>query len=107
MAVKLLISIALGLSLAQMSMADSVQNEAGTELYKKHCAKCHGVEGKANTFRGWMSRAQKFTNSGWQEHTTDEEILDAIANGPGFMPSYKKKLSSEEIHSLLAVIRTF
>lgn len=107
MAVKFLIGIALGLSLAQISAADNSGDAAGAVLYKKHCAKCHGVEGKANTFRGWMSRAQKFTDANWQENTTDEEILDAIANGPGFMPSYKKKLSSEEIHSLLAVIRTF
>ncbi|MDY0248667.1 MAG: cytochrome c [Pseudomonas sp.] len=77
----------------------------GPALYSKHCAKCHGKEGRANTLRGWFTSAQDLTDPKWQAETLDSDILDALEKGPRSMPSYANKLSIVEQNSLLKVIR--
>ena len=77
----------------------------GAALYGKHCAKCHGKEGRANTLRGWFASAQDLTDSVWQAETSDADIIDALERGPRSMPSYAKKLSSSEQHALVDAVR--
>ena len=45
----------------------------------------------------------------FQQHTTDEEIVDAITNGlrKKKMPAFKNKLSPEEIQALVPFVRAF
>ena len=83
---------------------DSVTAD-GAALYGKHCAKCHGKEGRANTLRGWFTSAQDLTDSVWQAETSDADIIDALEKGPRSMPSYAKKLSSSEQHALVDAVR--
>lgn len=79
----------------------------GHDLYKEHCAKCHGKTGKADTFRGWITGSQDFTESDWDEKLTDEDVIKTIKEGPGRMPAFEKRLSQDEIQSLVQVIRDF
>jgi mono/diheme cytochrome c family protein len=74
-------------------------------LYDNNCAKCHGKDGRAKTFRGKLTGAQNLTDATWQEEIKDEDINDAITNGRGSMPSYKKKLSEEDVKALVGYIR--
>lgn len=76
-------------------------------LFAKNCAKCHGRDGRAKTFRGKIVGARDFTNAEWQSRVSDETLAASITNGRGSMPSFKKKLSDEEIKSLVNYVRKF
>jgi mono/diheme cytochrome c family protein len=76
-------------------------------LFVENCATCHGQNGRARTFHGWILGAQNFTDPSWQEETPNDEIIHAIKTGPGAMPAFEKKLSASEIAALAAYVRTF
>lgn len=78
---------------------------AAPALFAENCATCHGKDGRAGTFHGWLLGAQNFTDPKWQP--TDEEIVHAIQTGPHAMPAFQKKLSAAEIEALAAYVRTF
>ena len=76
-------------------------------LFTENCVTCHGQNGRARTFHGWLVGAQNFTSLEWQVATTDKQIVHAINTGPGVMPAFEKKLSSSEIEALAKYVRTF
>ena len=76
-------------------------------LFAENCATCHGRDGRAGTFHGWILGAQNFTDARWQTKTSDDEIIRAIQTGPKAMPAFQKKLSTAEIEALAAYVRTF
>ena len=61
------------------------------------CYRCHNGDG-TGTLRG-PSLARRIPK------LTDEEIVAAIAEGPGFMPSFKGKLDDAEMKALTAWLR--
>jgi mono/diheme cytochrome c family protein len=77
-----------------------------TQLYSKHCASCHGKDGRAKTFKAKFNHARDLTDPLWQDEVSDERLFNSIMNGRKKMPSYKKKLSEEQINSLVAYVRT-
>lgn len=77
----------------------------GPQLYRQHCAKCHAEDGRANTLRGWLYFAQNLSQAKWQDNNSDNDILDAIQEGPGAMPSYADKLSEAEQLALVRAVR--
>lgn len=76
-------------------------------LFVENCATCHGRDGRAGTFHGWLLGAQNFTDARWQTNSSDAEIIRAIQTGPKLMPAFQKKLSVAEIEALAAYVRTF
>jgi mono/diheme cytochrome c family protein len=76
-------------------------------LFIENCAGCHGKNGRAHTFHGWVLEAQNLTNAKFQTDTTDEEIIKAIKTGPRAMLAFEKKLSPSEIDALATFVRTF
>jgi mono/diheme cytochrome c family protein len=70
-------------------------------LFKELCAKCHGEDGKANTPKGKQLMAVNFTDPDWQEEETDEELIEAVTKGDDDMPAFGKKLTKEQIESLV------
>ncbi len=61
------------------------------------CYKCHGADGKG-TWRGAdLTKAVP--------KMTDPAIENAIKEGPGLMPSFKDKLSEQQIAALTAWLR--
>ena len=78
----------------------------GAALFNTKCALCHEKNGagKAN----WKSKGQPdLRDPNWHREHTDAQIADAIRNGKEkFMPSFKGKLSDEEINAVVAHIRT-
>jgi Cytochrome C oxidase, cbb3-type, subunit III len=68
---------------------------------------CHGQNGRARTFHGWLVGAQNLTDAKWQADTTDGQIIHAIRTGPSVMPAFGKKLSPSEIESLAIYVRSF
>jgi len=75
--------------------------EHPSETFKKYCAKCHGEDGKAETPKGKQMKAQNFTDAEFQEKKTDAELIKTVTEGGMDMPSFGKKLSPEQIESLV------
>ncbi len=80
----------------------------GQELYAKHCVLCHGEDGTGKTDLGSGLGARDFNDKAFQAGITDEQILEQIENGTEEkMFPFKDKLSSDEMHALVPVIRAF
>lgn len=75
-------------------------------LFVENCVVCHGKNGRAHTFHGWLVGAQNLTRADWQDETSDAQIIHAITTGPSVMPAFGKKLSRTEIEALARYVRT-
>lgn len=78
---------------------------SAAELYAKNCASCHGRDGRAKTPKGKLKHARDLTDSDWQERVSDERLFNSIINGKGKMPAFGKKVSEQEIDSLVTYVR--
>ena len=77
----------------------STEGKLGVELFEGTCATCHRPDGSgAGSFPAINagSKAAGFT---------DEQIAGVIRAGPGAMPSFQKKLTEEQIESLVSFLR--
>ena len=72
-----------------------------SDTFLQYCARCHGEDGKAQTPKGQKLKAQNFTDTDWQEHQTNEELIKVVTEGGMDMPAFGKKLSTEQIESLV------
>lgn len=70
-------------------------------LFKEHCAICHGEDGKGQTPKGKQLNSRNLTDAEWQEEESDEELIEVVTEGEMDMPSFKKKLTKEQIESLV------
>jgi len=52
-----------------------------------------------------LNHARKLSDSEWQNRTSDERMFNSIMNGKGKMPAYVKKLSEQDIDSLVTYVR--
>ena len=81
--------------------------DSAKTLYDAKCAKCHGSNGRGRTLRGKLDHARDFTDAGWQNDVSDERLFNSINNGRGKMPSFKKKLTEQQINELVTYVRHF
>jgi cbb3-type cytochrome c oxidase subunit III len=86
--------------------AESV--EAGKKLYARHCASCHGPNGKGD---GGMALSggtpSDLTDETWDYGSTDGEIFVVIRDGVSSdMQAYKEKLSEKQIWQIVHFIRS-
>ena len=106
-----MIAFALAAALAQApSPAPVVSGPTpAADVWEKRCTFCHGADGRSQTKKGKQLNAPDFTSDKWQKHTTDDEIIEAIHDGipKHKMPSFKSKLSDEEIKSMVPFLRAF
>ena len=80
----------------------------GQGLYTKHCILCHGEDGTGETDLGSGLGARDFNDKAFQDGITDEQIVKQIANGTeDKMFPFSDKLTTEEMHALVPVIRAF
>ncbi|HYM70960.1 MAG TPA: c-type cytochrome [bacterium] len=91
---------------------------AGKRLYEAQCAQCHGVNGDGKGPRGQEMAAQIwswsrnegpgiFTDINYMVQRNGADLTNAILDGGGPMPSYRGKLSTAEVNSLVDYINTF
>jgi mono/diheme cytochrome c family protein len=85
--------------------AGNVGAESAAQLYMKHCASCHGRDGRAKTSKAKLNHARNLADAEWQERASEERIFNAIMNGKGKMPGYGKKLSEAQIELVVAYVR--
>jgi cytochrome c553 len=80
------------------------------ENWTKHCAKCHGEDGKGQTTMGKKLKAKDYTDAKIQEAMKDEDMFKATKEGvkeagKTTMKGFGDVLSDQEIKDLVAFIR--
>jgi cytochrome c6 len=77
---------------------------ATADLYKTTCQKCHGADGMGTTPAGKKFEARDFHSADVQKES-DADLIKVITEGRKKMPSYKDKLSADQIKDLVAYVR--
>ncbi len=96
---------AIGYLVLPKTFADEINAK---ELFKKHCVLCHGEDGTGKTDLGTGLGARDFNDKKFQAGITDEQIIEQIKNGTeDKMYAFEDKLTAEEMHALVPVIRAF
>jgi len=74
-------------------------------LFKSKCVMCHAANGSGDTPMGKSQKLRDLRSDVVQKQT-DIELTKVIAGGKGKMPAFGKQLSTPQIESLIAFIRT-
>jgi len=83
------------------------------ENWSKHCAACHGKDGKGQTKAGKMAGSKDMTDAAYQAGLKDEKMFSSIKDGTkdksgkDVMKPFAAKLSDDEIKALVARVRAF
>ncbi len=72
-------------------------------VYQKHCAKCHGADGKGIE----SLKPPDFTSEKWQKENTNAAIAKGIREGKGVMPGFKDTLTPAQITAMVKYLRAF
>lgn len=75
--------------------------------WDRHCKKCHGENGAADTTLGKKLEIKDYTDAASLAEVSDEELFKMTKDGVDGtkMRGYGEKLSDEEIHALVAYMR--
>lgn len=95
---------------------DPAQAARGRVVYDKHCAECHGVNGKGQP-GDWRVRdadgnypPPPLDDSAHAWHHPTEALLDSVREGSplgtGNMPAWKDELSEQEIQDVVVYIKS-
>jgi cytochrome c553 len=82
------------------------------ENWTRHCASCHGKEGKGDTKAGKKADVKDLTDPKYQAAFSDEQMFKQIkegmkdAKGKEKMKPFGGVLSDDEIKALVAHVRT-
>jgi len=77
--------------------ADEQVNKEGQVLFENKCAKCHGMDGARGRFGAKNLQKSVLSEAGY---------FSIIHNGKGIMPSWKKKLSTEDIGQIVTYVKS-
>ncbi len=91
----------------------ATDSRPGAALYRAHCATCHGVSGRGDSWRARLLflRPGDLTDAKRMATYSNDAVFQIIKLGgasfgkPG-MPSFGFHLTDEEIHALVAYVRT-
>ena len=73
-------------------------------LYRAHCARCHGNDGRSNTKEGRQTEADDLTEESVKAMST-EKMTRIIRNGKGEMPEFASKLKASQIAAIVRYVR--
>lgn len=80
-------------------------DDNGRAVFLENCARCHGKDGRAKTFKAKFNHARDLTSSNWQASISDEHMFVSISRGKGKMPAFQRILSGNEIAALVTYVR--
>jgi len=104
-AILLLLFAGLTLFIASIARANpGPDGAAGSATFRTKCAMCHGQDGAGSEVGKSMNVPD--LRSPVVQKLTDGQIAQIISDGKGGMPSFKSSLSEDEIHSLVAHVRS-
>ncbi len=80
-------------------------------LFDRHCASCHGKDGKGDTRMGKKLGVKDYSTAKGQAEFTDAEAVKAIKegvkkDGKQEMKPFDSKLNDQQIKDLVAYVRT-
>jgi len=88
-------------AVALTGVALFARDQHPSELFVQYCAKCHGKDGTGNTPQGKQLMARDFTDAEWQSSKNDDQLIKQVTKGSEDMPPFGKKLTKEQIESLV------
>src|ERR1700694_3515485 len=102
-----LLTLFVGLALSVTSIVRAnpgPDSAAGSATFRTKCAMCHGQDGGGSE----VGKSMKVPDlrSPLVQKLPDAELVQVISNGKGGMPSFKNSLNEDQIHSLVAQIRS-
>jgi mono/diheme cytochrome c family protein len=81
---------------------------AGSQLFRRFCARCHGTDGRGTDMRGSLPEIPDFTVAGWHERRSDPQLIAVVLDGKGSgMPAFGDKLARQQVRHLIAFLREF
>jgi cytochrome c6 len=101
------LALAAGLLIVVMlavSPAASEDNAAGAGVYKSKCQTCHGPDGGGTAVGKSLKVAD--LRSAEVQSKSDAELTQVISDGKENMPGFKGTITDDEIHAVLAHVRT-
>ena len=103
----ILLVLFVGLTLFVVSIvraSPGPDSAASSATFRAKCAMCHGQDGSGSEIGKSMNVPN--LRSPAVQKLPDAELAQVISNGKGGMPSFKSSLSEDQIHSLVAHIRS-
>jgi cytochrome c6 len=85
--------------------SDNKNAGKGQEIFQEQCVGCHGPDGHAQTDMGKKVGAADLTSDAVQ-HQSDSQLEKVVKGGKKKMPAFGEKLSDDDIHALIAYVRT-
>lgn len=79
-------------------------DDAGKTTFEDNCSVCHDEDGSGNTPIG-MSLMIPDLRSDDVQKLSDQALIDIVTNGKDPMPSFKDKLSADEIKGVVGYVR--
>jgi cytochrome c6 len=79
-------------------------NAAGAAVYKSKCQTCHGPDGGGTAVGKSLNVAD--LRSADVQSKSDGELTQVISDGKNNMPGFKGTITDDEIHAVLAHVRT-
>jgi cytochrome c6 len=101
----LMLFVGLTLAVASMARANPAPDSAdASATFRTKCAMCHGPDGAGSQVGKSMNVPD--LRSPEVQKVPDAQLAQIISDGKGGMPPFKSSLSEDQIHSLVAHIRT-
>jgi cytochrome c oxidase cbb3-type subunit 3 len=107
--------IALLLAAAPLAVMAQTNPASAKEIFDQMCAGCHGYRGDGGEGHrgGFSPHIGTLANKAYMDQLPDDYLVMIIKKGGAYMgkiatmPAWEKRLSDEEILSLVAHMRTF
>src|ERR1700736_3589362 len=101
----LMLFVGLALFVVSIVRADPAPDSAASSAtFRTKCAMCHGPDGAGSEVGKSMNVPD--LRSPVVQKLPDSELAQVISNGKGGMPGFKNSLSEDQIHALVAHIRS-
>ena len=107
--------LAMLMALVPMTATAQTDPAEATEIFDQMCAGCHGYRGDGGVGHrgGFSPHIGTLADKEYMAQVPDEYLVLIIKKGGAFMgkiatmPAWEKRLSDEQIRSIVAHIRTF
>ena len=80
------------------------KSQRGENIFRAKCSVCHGVDGGGQTEEGKKLKVPDLRSDKVQT-LSDDEMLDSVMNGRGFMPPMGKKYSADQLKQVIVYVR--
>jgi cytochrome c6 len=104
-AILLMLFVGLALFVVSIVRADpGPDSAASSATFRTECAMCHGQDGAGSEVGKSMNVPD--LRSSVVQKLPDAQLAQIISDGKGGMPSFKNSLSDDQVHSLVAHLRS-